>query len=286
MGNSFVKPLKHNKVKNTGILFELLVRKVASEIMNNTNSKALPVIKKFFKEGTALSSELKLYKTLLDEKFNNESKADKLIASVIDAHTKIDENALSKEKYALIREIKNRFDLRDFFDARVNQYTQLASIYKIFEYRNSFNPADIVRSKENLIEHITNKPTVASKVVNEAFAAQDKEVRVLSSKLLVDKFNQKYKVLSADQKSILREYVNNVTDSPILKESISKKVPMIKKEINMLSKKVDNKITKIKLTEVANMLDKIASAKLIKESHVLSMLRYYELVDELKKAIK
>lgn len=286
MGNSFVKPLKHNKVKNTGILFELLVRKVASEIMNNTNSKALPVIKKFFKEGTALATELKLYKTLLDEKFNNEAKADKLISAVLEAHLKIDETTLRKEKYALIREIKNRFELHEFFDARVNHYTQLASIYKIFEYRNSFNPADIVRSKENLIEHITNKPTASAKIVNEAFTEQDKEVRVLSSKLLVDKFNQKYKVLSTEQKSILREYVNNVTDSPALHETISKRIPLIKKEISLLSKKVDNKITKIKLTEVANMLDKIASAKLIKESHVLSMLRYYELVDELKKAIK
>lgn len=286
MGNSFTKPLKHNKVKNTGILFELLVRKVASEIMNNTNSKALPVIKKFFKEGTALATELKLYKTLLDEKFNNETKADKLISAVIEAHSKINESTLQKEKYSLIREIRNRFDLHEFFDARVNHYTQLASIYKIFEYKNSFNPADIVRSKENLIEHITNKPANSVKVVNEAFASQDKDVRVLSSKLLIDKFNQKYKVLSAQQKDILREYVNNVTDSPALKESIGKRIPLIKKDIVTLSKKVDNKITKIKLTEVANMLDKITNAKLIKESHILSMLRYYELIDELKKVVK
>ena len=283
---NFMKPLKHNKVKNTGILFELLVRKVASEIMNNTNSKALPVIKKFFKEGTALSSELKLYKTLLDEKFTATDKADKFVSAVVSARKKIDEDTLQKEKYALIREIKNRFELEEFFKARVNNYTELASIYKIFEYAETENPADIIRSKDTIIEHVTTNKTTDKKVVTESIAKEDKEIRILASKLMIDKFNQKYKVLSNDQKALLREYVNSITDSPSLKTFISKHIPAIKKELHTLSKRVDNKVTAIKLNEVTNMLDKINSVKVVKESHVLSILRYYELVNELKKVVK
>jgi len=284
MEANFMRPLKHNKVKNTGILFELLVRKVASEIMNNTNSKALPIVKKFFKEGTALSNELKLYKTLLDEKFLNETKADKFVSAVIIARKKIDEDTLRKEKYALIREIKNRFDLEEFFKARVANYTELASIYKVFEHAENENPADIIRSKETIIEHVITK-SAEKKVVTESFATEDKEIRVLASKLMIDKFNQKYKVLSNDQKALLREYVNSITDSPSLKTFVAKHVPAIQKELQTLSKKVDNKITLIKLNEVASMLDKITSTKVIKESHVLSLLRYYELISELKKVI-
>ena len=284
MEANFMRPLKHNKVKNTGILFELLVRKVASEVMNNTNSKALPIVKKFFKEGTALSNELKLYRTLIDEKFLNEDKAEKFVSAVIVARQKIDEETLRKEKYALIREIKNRFDLEEFFKARVNNYTELASIYKVFEHAGHANPADMLRSKDTIIEHVIAK-TTDKKVVTEAITNEDKEIRVLASKLMIDKFNQKYKVLSTNQKDLLREYVNSITDSPSLKSFVNKHIPAIQKELTTLSKRVDNKITLIKLTEVASMLDKISSAKIIKESHILSLLRYYELISELKKAI-
>jgi len=284
MEANFMRPLKHNKVKNTGILFELLVRKVASEVMNNTNSKALPIVKKFFKEGTALSNELKLYRTLIDEKFLNEDKAEKFVSAVIVARQKIDEETLRKEKYALIREIKNRFDLEEFFKARVNNYTELASIYKVFEHADDANPADMLRSKDTIIEHVIAK-TTDKKVVTEAITNEDKEIRVLASKLMIDKFNQKYKVLSTNQKDLLREYVNSITDSPSLKSFVNKHIPAIQKELTTLSKRVDNKITLIKLTEVASMLDNISSAKIIKESHILSLLRYYELISELKKAI-
>ena len=284
MEANFMRPLKHNKVKNTGILFELLVRKVASEVMNNTNSKALPIVKKFFKEGTALSNELKLYRTLIDEKFLNEDKAEKFVSAVIVARQKIDEETLRKEKYALIREIKNKFELEEFFKARVNNYTELASIYKVFEHAGHANPADMLRSKDTIIEHVIAK-TTDKKVVTEAITNEDKEIRVLASKLMIDKFNQKYKVLSTNQKDLLREYVNSITDSPSLKSFVNKHIPAIQKELTTLSKRVDNKITLIKLTEVASMLDNISSAKIIKESHILSLLRYYELISELKKAI-
>jgi tellurite resistance protein len=284
MEANFMRPLKHNKVKNTGILFELLVRKVASEVMNNANSKALPIVKKFFKEGTALSNELKLYRTLIDEKFLNEDKAEKFVSAVIVARQKIDEETLRKEKYALIREIKNRFELEEFFKARVNNYTELASIYKVFEHADDTNPADMLRSKDTIIEHVITKST-DKKVVTETITNEDKEIRVLASKLMIDKFNQKYKVLSNNQKDLLREYVNSITDSPSLKSFVNKHIPAIQKELTTLSKRVDNKITLIKLTEVASMLDKISSAKIIKESHILSLLRYYELISELKKAI-
>ena len=252
--------------------------------MNNTNSKALPIVKKFFKEGTALSNELKLYRTLIDEKFLNEDKAEKFVSAVIVARQKIDEETLRKEKYALIREIKNKFELEEFFKARVNNYTELASIYKVFEHAGHANPADMLRSKDTIIEHVIAK-TTDKKVVTEAITNEDKEIRVLASKLMIDKFNQKYKVLSTNQKDLLREYVNSITDSPSLKSFVNKHIPAIQKELTTLSKRVDNKITLIKLTEVASMLDNISSAKIIKESHILSLLRYYELISELKKAI-
>ncbi len=86
-----MKRIKHSKVKNTGIIFELLVRQVASDTMNNKNSKALRVIKKHFKSNSELAKELKLYRTVAQEKFLSESKAVDLIDAVIRSRKQLNE---------------------------------------------------------------------------------------------------------------------------------------------------------------------------------------------------
>jgi hypothetical protein len=71
-----MKNIKHSKFKNTGFIFELLVRQITSEIMSgNTNSKAEKILKEFFSSKKELSKELKLYQYLINEKYNSESKA-------------------------------------------------------------------------------------------------------------------------------------------------------------------------------------------------------------------
>jgi hypothetical protein len=67
-----MKNLKHSKFKNTGVLFELLVRQVASDTLNNNDSKAIPLIKKYFAKSNELAKELNLYQTLVKEKFSKE----------------------------------------------------------------------------------------------------------------------------------------------------------------------------------------------------------------------
>jgi hypothetical protein len=280
-----MKTLKHAKLKNTGILFELLVRQVASDTLNNSDSKALPLIKKHFAKSTELAKELNLYQTLVKEKFSKEDKANHLIEAVLEAQGKLNQTILNRQKYNLIKEIKKHYNLEDFFKSKVNNYKTLAATFKLFEYTVADNPVEIVNNRYTLVEHITRGEVKKQTELQEmsAFIKQDKDVRLLSYKILVDKFNSKYSNLNEGQKSLLRNYINSVSDSTALKEFIDSEVLKIQKEFKLLTPKVTDKVVKIKLSEVTNLLKEITSAKAIKDNHILNLLRYHELIKELKK---
>ena len=280
-----MKNLKHSKFKNTGVLFELLVRQVASDTLNNNDSKAIPIIKKYFAKSTELAKELNLYQTLVKEKFAKEDKAGHLIDAVSAAKTKLNQTSINRQKYNLIKEIKNTYVLEDFFKTKVSNYKTLAAIYKLFEYTIADSPVESVNNRYTLIEHITRKDVKKIAPLNEmsSFIKQDKEVRLLSYKILVDRFNEKYSDLNEGQKSILRNYINAVSEGTELKSFIGEEVSKLQKSLKSLTSKVDDKVVKIKLSEVSNLLSEIASAKTVKDTHILSLLRYHELVKELKK---
>lgn len=284
-----MKKIKHSKFKNTGILFEMLVRQVASDTMNGRKTKALPLIKKHFKSGTELGKELELYHTLQKEEFKTETNAQKFLQACVTARKALNESALRRQKYNLIKEISDKFIVENFFKARVSNYTILASIFKLFEYAEVDNPAQIVRSKSTLVEHVLrnalNNPIKKKKgnVIKDEYVVQPKDVRLLSYKMLIDKFNDKYDGLNIRQKNVLREYINNVTNTVALKEFVQAEIPVIQKELKRAATRVGSKVIKIKLNEVNNMLTKINKSSVVKDKDVLTMLRYYELIKELKK---
>lgn len=280
-----MKNLKHSKFKNTGVLFELLVRQVTSDTLNNSDSKAIPLIKKYFAKSTELAKEFNLYQTLIKEKFTKEEKANHLIEAVLIAKSQLNQAVLNRQKYNLIKEIKNNYVLEDFFKSKVNNYKALAAIYKMFEYTIADHPTESVNNRYTIVEHITRKDAAKTAVKNEMseFIKQDKDVRLLSYKILVDKFNEKYYDLNEGQKSILRNYINAVSEGTELKSFIVKEVNKLQTSLKTLTSKVDDKVVKIKLTEVTNLLNEISVAKSIKDTHILSLLRYHELIKELKK---
>jgi len=276
-----MKRIKHSKFKNTGLIFELLVRQVASDTMNNTNSRALNVIKKHFNSKSELSQELKLYRQIATEKFVSENRAEKFVEAVLRARKEINESQLRRNKYNLIKELKSTFNVEDFFKSRISNYKLQASIYKLFEFAEADDPKEYVSSKFSLIEHIQSKPS--KKIEGPSLTSEHKDVRILASKLVVDKFNEKYAKLSAPQKRILREYINNVTNSVKLKKYILTETIKLNNSISELKSSVPSKVVRIKLNEVANLLVKLNKKPLIEDKDVLTMLRYYELVNELKK---
>ena len=279
--------VKHSKIKNTGILFELLSRQITVDVMNNDDkSKSVEMLKKFFNEKTELGKENQLYQVLLKENYNSSHRAEKLIDAVIRAREKLQNKKLRTEKYNLIKEIKENYIVEDFFRARIPNYKVYASIYKKFlaETTPVFDPVDEVDSTFSIIEHITRNKVKSkntdSQIISE-FKNEDKDLRLLSYQLMVDNFNGKYKSLNSMQRNLLKEYVNNISNTNSLREFINNEVVKIKQILNKILPRVTDDITKIKLTEAIKQVDTLSKGRIVKDKQVVSLMRYYELIKEL-----
>ena len=282
-----MKKLKHSKYKNTGILFELLVRQIATDTLNNSDSYATRIIKEHFSKNTELAKELRLYKVFIDETFETDYKASEFLNIILKERTKINEAVLNRQKYNLIKAIKKNFVLEDFFNYRVSNYKENASIYKLFEHNNSDNPKEYVECKSTIMESLTgnSQPTDAVvSTINEEYSKQPKEVRLLAWKMLVENFNNKYTTLTEKQQDILREYINSVDNSEKLKKFVVRECNSLSKNIKAV--KVTDTVTQIKVNEVVKLISKVKTSKVITESQILSLLRYTELHNELKRVFK
>lgn len=288
-----MKKLKHSKYKNAGILFELLVRQVTADILNgNEDSKANGILRKYFSENTELGRENSLYRVILEEKTKDQSSADRLLETVLRTRKKINERALNLQKYELIKEIRNHYPIDSFLQGSIGNYKLLASIYKVFEdavNEVESDPREIFKARNCIVENIAAAKT-PTRLISEdekkdllkVYQQQNEDVRLLAYKLLVDSFNEKYKGLDEKQKVLIREYINNVSNTNSLREYINAEVPNVRSQLSELKKKIDNDVVRIKLDETLNQLDKITKGTLVKENQIMALMLSYELIKELK----
>jgi hypothetical protein len=289
-----MKKIKHSKVKNTGVLFELLVRQITLEVLNGDKTEnAKNIVREFFASGTELNKELRLYDLLLKEKYNSESKAEMFVDTVSQAHSKLNEVKLSKEKYNLIKQINEKFELEQFLSSPITNYKVLASIYKVFESKKSenYDIKDVFNSKVTLIENIIARTSTKTNKIEdnkliESYKQQDKDLRLLTYKILVETFNKKYTNLDANQKNLLKEYINNISNTSKFKDYLSVELPKIVSELKSIKTKIQDKVTTIKLSETISILEKMKMGKSITDGQVSSIMLSYELIKELKSKLK
>ena len=288
-----MKKLKHSKYKNAGILFELLVRQVTADILNGqADSNANAILRNYFSESTELGKENRLYRIIMEDKTKDQTSADRLLEQIIRTRKKLDERALNLQKYNLIKEIGQNYPVEDFLKGSISNYKLLASIYKVFE--ESVNavecdPREIFKARTCIVENIAAAKT-PTRLVSEdekkdlvkVYQQQNEDVRLLAYKLLVDSFNEKYKGLDDKQKVLIREYINNISNTNSLRQYINNEVPIVRKEINELKLHVSNDVVRIKLDETLNQLDKITKGTLVKENQIMALMLSYELIKELK----
>ena len=285
------KYLRHSKFKNTGILFELLVKQITADILSNKDdSPANALLSKFFCESSALGKEKKLYDLVLQEKAKSSEQAGHLLELIVRSRKKLSNQQLASEKYNLIKEIKALYPIEDFFKSPVSQYKEFASIYKIFEDASNnyeiINPKELFQARTCLVEHIsqvkkTTKPEEKDALL-EYYAAQDKDIRMLSFKFLWDKFNEKYAGFDVDQRVLLKEYINNISNTNSLRKYVDGEVDKVKLELNNLLPRIKEPATKIKICETVNQLEAIKVGKVVKDSHVSALLTCYELIKTIK----
>ena len=283
-----MKKLKHSKYKNTGILFEMLVRKLTSETMSSDKTVTIDIIKKYFGKNTELTKELQLYNSIIKEQHKSEARALDYIRTIRESYNRLNQSVLKRQRYNLVKEISDNFIFERVSKIHINNYKALASIYMLFEYKDSDNPKKLMECKNAILEHtlITEKKILVKDKVLEEFSKQKKDARLLTYKLMIDKFNDKYSVLSESQKKLLNKYITNVNDTEALREYVSKVIPTLKKRLAEHAKNIDEKVTQIKVQRLSEMLCNVETMKRLKESHVVSLMRYMDLIDELNRVHK
>lgn len=293
MADSFMKSsIKHNKLRNTGILFELLARQITSDVMENKKEGvAVKLMREFFNTKKELGKELMLYRAFFNVQNLSEQKAFQLLKLVTEQRKNLDQTVLDTQKYLLIKEIKKNFDLKEFFAARIPSYKIYASIYKNFDAAtNGINDTttieELANSQFTIVEHLSGKaPSKEIREHNELskiIRSQDDDIRFLSYKILIERFNEKYKGLDEAQKKLLQEYIYNISNTSKLKSYTQTESRRLAKEIAQSSSKVKDKVVRIKLGEVVSQLQKVQTATVIKENHMTALLIGYEILKELK----
>jgi len=277
--------IKHNKYRNTGILFELLVRKITADTMSNQDSKAVTLIKKHF-VNTELAKENKIYQMISKSHNLSSVKAETTLSTILEINKSLDQIKLAKEKYNLIKEIKSVFDIEDFFKAKISNYKLLSSTYTLLEANASplKNFETIINSKLNIIEHISLQDLILNESSqSDEYTQMDKGTRALVYKIMLEKFNTKFDNLSHDQKEVLKEYINNISNTTRLKSFIDFKFTSLKESLLKSLPKIEDVTAKIKVKEVINLINPILESKILKDDNIIALLQYQELHSELKK---
>ena len=280
--------IKHSKYRNTGLIFELLVKQIAADTLNRKDSAAVSVLKKYFTGTSALVKEFKLYEFILKNKGVGQNKAETILSTITEISRKIDRTALKNQKYDLISTIKENYDLDEFFGMQVADYKALASLYCLLEAQNNdelVDPTLLVSFKSTLLEHLTTKKQDAEEVKDtliEEYSKYDKDLKLLTFKILLEKFNDKYKDLLPEQKNILKEFITSVNSQARLRNLVNEEFNKIAKAVSELSSRVKDEVVKIKLDEVAKAIKPLSNKERITDNHLVNLMQYYDLVNELK----
>ena len=279
--------INHSKYKNTGILFELLIRQITNDTLDSKDSQATNILKKYFVK-TELGREYKLYETLLKKTSLTETKANIITNTLLDSSKSLNKGVIKRQKYNLIKEIQNHYDLNEFFNHKLPNYKVHAAFYTLLEISNSTNqidPEQIINNKVTILEHLTAAQIKATKIKDEVmseFEKSDKDVRFIAYKMLLENFNVKYDTLHTNQKTILKEYITSVDNTSRLKEFYTNKINEIKTELADLNKKTKNKVTKIKINEIISIITPPLKNAKITDNDLVDLLQYYDLINELE----
>ena len=281
--------IKHSKYRNTGLIYELLVKQIASDVLESKESDAIQILKKYYSGKTTLAKEYKLYEFVVKNNSVSQSKAETIISTITEVSRKFNQKILKEQKYALISEIKSKYNVDEFFSVDVRDYKALASLYCLLEAQNNSNlvdPSFLINNKTTLLEHLTSKKQNEEDVKDsliEQYSKYDKDLKLLTFKILLEKFNEKYANLLPEQKYILKEFITSVNSSKKLFTLVNKELSKISEEVKKLGDKVTDDIIKIKLDEVSKSIKPLKSTDKVNDTHLVNLMQYYELVNELSK---
>ena len=282
--------IKHSKFRNTGLIYELLIKQIAADTLENRPSPAIKILKKYYSGKSFLAKEYKLYEYITKNKGIGRDKAETVLSTITEISRKLDQASLKNQKYNLIADIKESYELEHFFSAKVRDYKGLAALYCLLEAQNNtelVDPQIFVDNKTTILEHLTeevhDKGDVRQSLIEE-YSNYEKDLKLLTYKILLEKFNKKYATLMPEQKQILKEFITSVDSTTKLREFVNSALENVKLQLTELTEVVQDDIIKIKLNEVVENITPVSNKQKVDTETLAILMQYYELIKEIKQA--
>lgn len=270
--------LKHNKKRNTGLLYEFLVRKVSKSLIEHKDKErdtALSVIRKHFKKNSELLREFRLFHSLIATTVKSGTVADSIIESAKQASKKLDHEKLDHEKSLLIKSINYKINESNFYDQRIPDYKIYATIQTLLNEWREDSYSDIVGMAQH--EEILRQWLLSDKKVVSITEDDLKEADPLVEKLMVKKLNEKYSGrLSEEQASLIKDYIFSGKNSGELGSKLEKiKEETLGRIEEYLSESKDpylgEKLKKVKNIILSENLDVIDEEKMTRFLDVVQL---------------
>jgi len=282
--------IKHSKFKNTGLIYELLIKQIAADTLENRPSPAIKILKKYYSGKSFLAKEYKLYEYITKNKGIGRDKAETVLSTINEISRKLDQASLKNQKYNLIADIKESYNLEHFFSAKVRDYKALAALYCLLEAQNNselVDPQIFVDNKTTILEHLTeqvqDKGDVRQSLIEE-YSNYEKDLKLLTYRILLEKFNKKYATLMPEQKRILKEFITSVDSTTKLREFVNSALENVRLQLIELTELVQDDILKIKLNEVVDNISPLSNKEKVDTETLAILMQYYELIKEIKQA--
>jgi hypothetical protein len=278
------KKKRHNKKRNTGLLYEFLIRHASNCALHKQQEemdRTLKIIKKYFKKGTPLHEELSIFKALNNTTVKSRGTANKILNSVYKTSGKMNVRELDVHKSNLIKEVNHTLN-KNVYNYKIPNYTVFASAQTLFN--NNRNKKKFLNEIDQLkLEEVVTDYLLLEKKKG-AIPEKDKVYNKTVYTMMMKNFHEKYSGLNESQKKILFDYttflINN--DEKTYMQTVLSEVKKIKEKLSNIQDESikGSEETKKKLNECVNQLNE--SKLNTSEETALMLLEYLNLVGEIE----
>ncbi len=270
--------LKHNKKRNTAFVYEALIRELTKSVVKNNKhkqNKIVSIMKEHFANGTELSKELDVYKSIYETKSIEKGTAEKIVTEAKQKYSGLNKGTIFKEQSALINKI-NKTLSKNIFNNFVPNYKNIATVYSIFQ--DALPIKDRVLLEENIVEQMSSSI--------EARTDEQQPMDSIIYSTFVNKFNEEYSnKLSENQKELLTKYISSFSDNGIeMKYYLNEEIGSLKQKLKLCKNTPEiseDSSLKGKIDKVYSILESYKE-KEIDTDLIELVLKTQELVEEIQ----
>jgi len=277
--------MSHNKKRNAGIIYELLVRAVSAYLVENDKAKAqvaLNILSTHFNKKSELYKEFRVFHALTKSTVQDSSIAAAILTESKQSSRRIDSHKLDKEKSSLIKEVNYTLKDPDFYYRNVPEYREFATVQSLinaWREGDRSNLTEMVILESKMIEFLTSSKQQIQEEVE-----VNPNVDALVVKIMNEKFNNKYaSKLTKEQKDLIQDYVFSLQSNT--HEFISERARSIQisavERLRELKKAEKNTIILEKIDNVMNQVNNIDFTTLNDEK-IARLMTLNQLISEIK----